>query len=238
MPLNCTGEDLPAGSTTINLPESPKSLDDFCIVLDIDDEILLYESLSNSRNKYWVIIQADDYPISICELEQYADYLSTQNQWQNRRADYLIIGSHNGDCYLIIVELRHVLVTETQEDDKFEQLRESIQQLVRNLDAINQSVALAGVYSNPEFYKLIGIVIAPGNTRRFSRGELNLIIPIDSHKALIRTLPKDALRDCRITWTDLLRRIGIPLNAGRASNPDFDIPAYPPINNEIDGITA
>lgn len=211
MPLNCTGEDLPAGISTLNPPGTPSSLDDFCVLLGTDDEILLYESIDGSQLNYWVIIRADDYPISVCELEQYADYLSTQQQWQGRRADYLVIGSHRGDCYLIIVELRHVLVKENQEDDKFEQLKETINHLLQaHLEAIKNSDSLSKVYDNPESYKIIGIVIAPGNTRSFSRGELNLKVDIASHQVLIRTLPKDALSDCKITWTYLLERIGIP----------------------------
>ena len=214
MPLNCTGEHLPAGISTLNPPETPSSLDDFCILLGTDDEVLLYESIQRkegSQLQYWVILQTDGYPISVCELEQYADYLSAQQLWQGRRADYLVIGSHCGDCYLIIVELRHVLVKENHEDDKFEQLKETINHLLQaHLEVIKNSDSLSKVYDNPESYKIIGVVIAPGNTRSFSRGDLNLKVDIASHQVLIRTLPKDALSDCKITWTYLLERIGVP----------------------------
>ncbi|MEQ9357503.1 hypothetical protein [Coleofasciculus chthonoplastes] len=90
---------------------------------------------------------------------------------------------------------------------------------------ISNSTSLEAVYINPSSYKIIGVLIAPANTRSFSRGELNPIVAINSHKVLIRTLPKNALSDCKITWTDLLQRIGLPPNyrAG-TSNPEFDIP--------------
>jgi len=210
MVLNCTGEDLPLGIPTLKSPEIPNSLDDFCFILKTNEEILLYETIDNDRLKYWVILEADDYPIAVCELESYADYLSRQRQWQGRRADYLIIGSCAGDCYLVIVELRHVLVKEDQEDDKFQQLKETISHLIEaHLETIKQSNFLAKIYENPTSYKIIGLVIAPGNTRRFSRGELNQKINIASHSVLIRTLPKDALFDCKITWKYLLKRIGV-----------------------------
>ena len=212
MPLNCTGENLPTGITTIALPSAPISLDDFCILVNTDEDILLYESIDGDRLKYWVIIQADDYPISVCELEQYADYLAKQQQWQGRRADYLIIVSHGGDCYLIIVELRHVITNANQEDDKFEQLKQTINHLLQShLGTIKNSDSLSKVYDNPASYKIIGIVIAPGNTRSFARRELNKKVEIASHQVLIRTLPRDALSNCKITWTDLLKRIGIPI---------------------------
>jgi len=48
-------------------------------------------------------------------------------------------------------------------------------------------------------------------TRSFARGELNKKVEIASHQVLIRTLPRDALSNCKITWTDLLKRIGMPI---------------------------
>jgi hypothetical protein len=213
MPLDCTGENLP-DIPTIEIPNSPTSFDDFCLVLNAPAQVLLHESISNKNKtlKYWVILEADDYPLAACELEQYADYAAQQQNWEGKRSDYLLIGSHQGDCYLIIIELRHVIVKEEHEDQKFEQLRQCIEQLINQLFVIDQSNVLTEVYPNPEQYKIIGVVIAPGNTRQFRRGELNLKIEIKSHPGLIRTLPKDALSQCQITWTELLHRVGIPRN--------------------------
>lgn len=213
MPLDCTGENLP-DIPTIEIPNSPTRFDDFCLGLNAPAQVLLHESISNKNKtlKYWVILEADDYPLAACELEQYADYAAQQQNWEGKRSDYLLIGSHQGDCYLIIIELRHVIVKEEHEDQKFEQLRQCIEQLINQLFVIDQSNVLTEVYPNPEQYKIIGVVIAPGNTRQFRRGELNLKIEIKSHPVLIRTLPKDALSQCKITWTDLLHRVGIPRN--------------------------
>ncbi len=208
--LNCTGTVLPA-IQNISPSESPNSLDDFCQVLNFGDEALLYDRLTTgSKPYYWVIVAADDYPMAVCELEAYANYMESQEQWVGRRSDYLLMGSHQGRCLLIVVELRHVLVKEEQEDNKFAQLQESIAQLIQHhLAIVAQTGCLAKVYKNPELYTIIGVIIAPGNTRSFGRGELNQRLEIASHPVLIRTLPSDALLDCRITWTSLLDRIGL-----------------------------
>lgn len=217
MALNCTGEILPKGIPTISISDNPISIDDFCNYINTDDEILLYEEISGSNRKYWVIIEADEYPISVCELEHYADYLSQEGRWDGRRSDYLVIGSNYfGKCYLVIIELRHVLVKANQEDDKIEQLSLCVEYLINNhIKTINESQALKKIYEDSDSYTIIGVIIAPGNTRSFSRGELNKVLHINSHKVLIRTLPKDALTNCKITWTDLIKRIGMPPNQSK-----------------------
>lgn len=210
MSLDCTGETLPFVQT-IDI-EPSQHLDSFCLTLEFDDEVLLYETLT-SGTYYWVIFKSDEALLSVCELEKYADFLSNNDEWVGRRSDYLIIGSYYGDCYLVVVEMRHVLVKTEQEDDKFEQLKSTIETLIlHQLDAIRDSNALSRVYDQPDYFKIIGAVIAPGNTRRFARGQLNPIVDIAGHKVAIRTLPKDALSDCKITWTEFLRRMGVPVN--------------------------
>ncbi|MEM9216812.1 MAG: hypothetical protein AAGD25_20990 [Cyanobacteria bacterium P01_F01_bin.150] len=206
--LNCTGAELP-DIPIVKLSPVPESLDDFCQVLQPEDEVLLHEYLSEPQKHYWVIIQADDYPMAVCELEAYADYMQTQNQWTGRRSDYLLIGSSHGKCCLIVVELRHVLVKAQQEEDKLAQLREAIKQLIQNhLAIVDQTDCLAKVYDKPEAYTIVGVIIAPGATRNFNRRELNRREEIESHPVLLVTLPSNALSDCRITWTRLMEKIG------------------------------
>lgn len=224
MALDCTGKELPSEMVTTPQPSSPKSFDDFCIVVTAGEEILLHQDLSGKKLYYWCILQADDYSLAVCELENYANYAETKQQWSGKRADYLVMGYTDESCYLIVVELRHVLVKEAQEDQKFEQLKQSIQQIIQRREIFRESQALDEVYHQPESYRVIGVVIAPGNTRRFRRGELNQVYSIGSHKVLIRTLPKDALLNCKITWSDLLQRAGVI--PGRTAGPlEFEIPA-------------
>lgn len=163
MPLDCTGESLP-DIPIIKIPISPTCFDDFCLILNTSDQVLLHESISQ-KIKYWVIFEADDYPLAACDLEEYANYAAEQQNWEGKRSDYLIIGSYDGDCYLIIIELRHVIVKEEHEDQKFEQLRLSIEQIVNQLTV----------------------------------------------QVLIRTLPKNALSKCKITWTELLHWLGLAI---------------------------
>ena len=144
MPLDCTGDNLPKEIPIIKIEETPSGLDNFCQILNSGDEVLLHQSIPESDRAYyyWFILEADDFPLAVCELEKYADYAAQKDQWSGRRADYLIIGSYQGDCYLIVVELRHVLVKEKQEYDKFKQLLESIEQIIRYLEIINNSQTL------------------------------------------------------------------------------------------------
>ena len=82
MTLNCTDTVLPEGIQTIPQKESPNSFDDFCLhvnSVESENKVLLYESLP-SNTKYWVIIVADEYPIAVCQLEDYANYAAQQNQ--------------------------------------------------------------------------------------------------------------------------------------------------------------
>ena len=230
MPLDCTGDNLPKKIPIIKIEETPSGLDDFCQILNLGDEVLLHQPVvkKNRAYYYWFILEADDFPLAVCELEKYADYAAQQDQWSGRRADYLIIGYYEGDCYLIVVELRHVLVKEKQDDDKFKQLLESIEQIIRYLASFNGSETLEQVYSNPDSYKIIGAIVAPGNTKSFNRRELNPIRSVGSHKVLLRTLPKDALADCKITWTDFIQRMGVLPNQKKGqTNSEFNIPAHP-----------
>lgn len=226
MPVNCTGDNLPKDIPIIEIEETPSDFDDFCQIVNFEDEVLLDEFLDDENRYYWFILEADDFPLAVCKLEKYADYAEQQDYWSGKRADYLIIGSYEGDCYLIVVELRHVLVKKEQEDKKFEQLLASIEQILKCREIINNYQTLANIYSNPDAYKIIGVIVAPGNTRTFSRGKLNPIKSVNSHKVLIRTLPKDALSECKITWTDFIQRMGVLPNQKKGkTNSEFNIPS-------------
>lgn len=229
MSLDCTGDSLPKNISIIKIKETPSCLDDFCQIVNSGDEVLLHQAIEKNRDYYyWFILEADDFPLGVCELEKSADYAAEKEKWLGRRADYLIIGYYEGDCYLIVVELRHVLVKKTQEDDKFKQLLESIEQILKSLPIISNSQTLKNVYSNPDDYKIIGAIVAPGTTRNFNRGELNPIRSVNSHKVLIRTLPKNALSDCKITWTDFMTRMGVLPNQKKGqANSEFNIPSNP-----------
>jgi hypothetical protein len=211
MGLKCTGDFLPEDVKIVSYcEESATCLDDFCLVGEPEDQILLFEILKKSDSSqlyYWAIIEVDDFPLGVCELEKYADH--SLSQWLGRRSDYLIIGSYRGDCFCLVVEMRHVLVKESQKDDKFEQLKETLTQIIQQENIILESQILAQVYPQPENIKYLGVLIAPGNTRSFNRWEINKVIEINERKIVLRTLPSDALKDCQIQWTTLLQKLGV-----------------------------
>jgi hypothetical protein len=209
MSLNCTGEKLPEEIQCIPKQATQISLDNFCVVTYHDDEILLYEEIINKDKAplfYWVILNNDELPLGICNLEKYALLIK---DWIGRKSDYLVIGSYNGRCYCIVIEMRHVLVKEEQEDDKFEQLKQSLTQLIQRENIILSSETLQKVYTEPKKLTYLGIIIAPGNTRNFNRKKLNYNVNIGDYVIPLRTLPKDALQNCKIKWTDLLKRLGV-----------------------------
>ena len=211
----------------LDIEETPSCLDDFCQTIQFEDEVLLYEVVHEKNRTYYYgfILEADDFPLAVCELEKYADYAAEKEQWLGRRADYLVIGSNEGDCYLIVIELRHVLKVEEQLNEKVKQLLESIEQILKCLPIISNSQTLEKVYSSPDDYKIIGAFVAPGTTRKFNRGELNPIRSVNSYKVVIRTLPKDALSNCKITWTDFITRMGVLPNQKKGQkNSEFNIP--------------
>lgn len=210
MGLNCTGEILPQNVLQISCQESANCFDDFCLVGQPEDKILLFEILRNSDHSqlyYWAIIEVDDFPLGVCELEEYAN--NSISKWQGRRSDYLIIGSGGGNCFCLVVEMRHVLVKETQIEDKFAQLTETLTQIIEREQIILKSQMLAKIYPQPETLKYIGVLIAPGNTKNFNRYYLNPPpVEINGRKVSLRTLPRDALKDCKIQWTTLLEKLG------------------------------
>jgi hypothetical protein len=107
MGLNCTGKILPQNVLQISCQESANSFDDFCLVGQPEDEILLFEILRNSDNSqlyYWAIVEVDDFPLGVCELEEYAN--NSLSQWKGRRSDYLIIGSGGGNCFCLVKETK------------------------------------------------------------------------------------------------------------------------------------
>jgi len=147
MGLNCTGEILPQNVLQISCQESANCFDDFCLVGQPEDKILLFEILRNSDH--------------------------------------------------------------SQLEDKFAQLTETLTQIIEREQIILKSQMLAKIYPEPETLKYIGVLIAPGNTKNFNRYYLNPPpVEINGRKVSLRTLPRDALKDCKIQWTTLLEKLG------------------------------
>jgi len=207
---DCSGEILP-NERPVNCGDSVLQLDDCCEVLMVDEEIMLFEKINKKGRKnyyYWFFLRADEtVPLVVCALEQYAE--SQGNRWQGRRADYLAIGWYGSACYIVLIELRHVLLSKKQQDDKLGQLEQSINTVVSTIlpDFRNSETFAQACYPlpPPEQCRIIGIVVPPDR----SKSSLNRkkVIEIGQYKGVITTLPSARLNQCRISWSQLLGTI-------------------------------
>lgn len=208
MPLPCSGPQLP-DIPAVRCRQDAQKLADCCHFVGIDDEILLHEE-QQGRPYYWVVLHADDTPLCACHLEQYANLAESAGDWVGRRADYMALGWYGGDCYLLVIELRDILVNERQGEDKLDQLENSIAQILVHL---NEQVTNVAVFNQacdqPERYKVAGIVVAPAGIRGISRSNYTRRIENATYSAIITMMPSNRVRDCRITWSELMLTITV-----------------------------
>lgn len=207
---DCSGQILPK-KRTVNCQDSVTQLEDCCEIVNLDDEIMLYEHVKPGAKGYyyWFFLKADDkMPIVVCALEQYADKIA---DWSGRRADYLAIGRYEGYCCIVLIELRHVLLSEKQQDDKLQQLEKSIETLVNTaLPTFKQSKIFpeAGYPPPaPQDYKIVGVVIPTDRSKeRLNRKQTK---QIGQYSCFMTTLLSARLTRCRISWSELLDAIGV-----------------------------
>ncbi|NEP58428.1 MAG: hypothetical protein F6K31_15650 [Symploca sp. SIO2G7] len=207
MRLSCTGNELP-NIPTINCTDTVGQLDNFCKLIKVNDQVLLYEQ--PNRAYYWVSLQADEIQLVVCHLEKYAEQAAKRGDWCGRLSDYLIVGmnTEDGDCYILIVELRHTLSKVEQAIDKFEQLENSIEQVMSRLqtDVISSSLFEKACWQ-PDKYKIAGFVIAPAGVRSIPLKQRTRRIVKDNYKGIIKIMPHERVKECKITWTELLNEI-------------------------------
>jgi hypothetical protein len=207
---DCSGKDLPKKKRTVNCQESVTQLDDCCEVVNMDDEVMLYEHVRAKDYYYWFFLKADDnMPMVVCALEQYAD--KKVAYWLGRKADYLAIGWYQGYCCIVLIELRHVLLSEEQETDKLKQLEESLETLVNKVlptfkrSAIFQEACYPP--PPPQECRIVGVVVPPDRSKlRLNRKKSK---QIGEYQCFMTSLPSDRLTECRISWSELLDAIGV-----------------------------
>jgi hypothetical protein len=207
MPLLCTGDKLP-DIPTVNCSDSIKTLDNCCQLVEIETEILLFEKLETAY--YWVKLEADEIQLVVCNLEAYANQASS---WKGRRCDYLVMGMNveDGDCYLIIIELRHLIVKEDQAIDKLNQVEQTIQNIISILpQQISNSPFFEQACPQAQPYKIAGIIIAPAGIRGIARENRTRVINHEKYQAIITMMPPEQVRNCTITWRDLLQQFVPP----------------------------
>lgn len=202
---DCFGSKLP-NSQSIDCPESINHFGDCCRQIGIEDEILLHERVKSPKGDffYWVSLKADETPLVVCALEKYAERVN----WQGRRADYLGVGWYSGDCYIVAIELRHALVTEERFEDKLNQLEQSIEWIASELlpDLTNSNV-FTDACDNPEHYRIVGAMIPVAYSKK--RAEQTRWVRVGEYETVIVAIPNSSLKECRISWDELLRAIGV-----------------------------
>ncbi len=206
MPSPCSGPDLP-DLPTVQCRSQIHALSDCCRFVEIDTELLLYEA-QPGKPYYWVILHADDTPLTVCHLEAYANHAEHAGMWIGRRADYLTMGWYQGDCYVAIMELRDIVVNERQGEDKLDQVEASIAQIMEHFQAqIANEPAFRRSCEQPDAYKIVGFVIAPAGIRRIAREKQMRRIVQEDYSAIIMMVPPDRIRDCQIGWSGLMGAI-------------------------------
>ena len=203
MRLLCTRDKLP-NIPRINSTDPIKNLDNCCQLVEIETEILLFEKVEKSY--YWVKLEADEIQLVVCNLEKYANQASS---WKGRRCEYLVMGMNveDGDCYLIIIELRHLIVNEDQAIDKLDQVEKTIQNIISILpQQFFHSSCFDQACPQPQPYKIAGIIIAPAGIKGISREDRTRVINHENYQAIITMMPPEQVKDCKITWHDLLQQ--------------------------------
>lgn len=214
---NCLGSQLPSAIPRINI-NSTVDFRDYCLIVEQYDEVLLSEyaqprNTTQSGIFYWTILEADSSPLFICSLDKFVE--RTENSWEGRCADYVVVGMYQGDCYLVVVELRKRMTTSKQFENpkrpkkgKKWQVENTIQQIVSKFwTMITQHHHLVERCSKVDQFKLLGLVIPPIQSK--SRGEQSAIVTIDgySRPVPILTIPNTQIQNCRITWSKLLESV-------------------------------
>lgn len=204
MLLRCSGSELP-DLPTVQCRSEIRSLSDCCRFVEIDTELLLYEAQPDNPY-YWVILHADETPLTVCHVEAYANHAERAAAWAGRRADYLAMGWYQGDCFLAIIELRDILLNEAQSEDKMAQVENAISQVMMQFNQqIADNPAFQRTCNQPGGYKIVGLIIAPAGIRRIAREKWLRRIVHNDYSAVIALTPPDRIRDCRTTWSELMQ---------------------------------
>lgn len=204
---DCSGIDLP-DIPSVHCASQPKQFDECCTLTVIGEEVLLNQVDSRSKYRryhYWTILKADETPIAVCALEEFVE---TQPDWQGRRADYLAVGWHKGDCYLVIIELRRAMLSEDHFVNKLEQVQDSIRGVISYLlPTLSVSKLISHACHEPGAYKIVGVIVPSERSRK--RALQSETLQINGYQAVVVSIPHSHIRDCRITWSELMRAIGL-----------------------------
>lgn len=218
--LLCEGNTLP----DLASPECVEVItrfDDCCHELlpdPYENQILLYETLSKENKPqkyYWFTLEADESFLIVCRLEDYAKGLQVSGEWQGRMADYLAMGWYEGECFVVIIELRHVITHEdddrhNQIQDKFEQVEMTLNIVIEQiLPQIEASELFSQACHEPDSFRLAGAILVPsGIKKRISLSLRQRTVQVKGRNITIVMLPHTPRTSCQITWSEILESVG------------------------------
>lgn len=189
------------------IPRSAE-IQDYCTYVEVGQSISLCE-YKDGNYFYSVTLQADASSLVVCAL----DHFITDNfdQEAGRRCDYLCMGWHNGECFIVFVELRKEMDVERQFQNKVDQVRQTIDLLCRESAIFghilhrNQPVIFNHACDPIENHKIIGLIIPVIHSA--SRAEQSKDVKIVGNGVVpIVAIPNKILKEGQTTWTSLLQQ--------------------------------
>lgn len=216
----CMGQVLPDEHALVMCSDSPTGLLDCCVRIDPGESATLCEKVEARRGDYyyWVCIEADEVPLRFCALDMYATHAAkSDDRWRSRRPDYLAIGWHQGECYVLFVELRERLLDAEQlTEDKFLQVEGGMRLLCKQSPDLGMEyhrqqapLMVADVCDGVIEHKTVGVVIPAAFSRSRADQSPPLGLEIGGKRVPIVALPHYRLHNCQITWSELLEVIGL-----------------------------
>lgn len=212
----CQGASLPDDLSTVNCVAAPTSLLDCCERIAVTESKAIYEKQTEPDRYYWLNIEADLVPLRCCALDSYMKFAVREDKrWESRKPDYLLIGwTKDGECYVVFLELRQSLINLDQLEDKREQVKQGMQLLCKNVSEVGKQFhqndaprVVAGVCDGVSEHKIVGVVMPIVHSK--SRAIQTLPIEIAGRETVMVPLPHTLLSDCTLTWSNLLRAIGL-----------------------------
>jgi len=203
----CITGKCPRG-TQVECLEIVQNIEDCCVLLQQTKKVLFCEYVEGKNYHYWLQFHADTVPLVVCNLEGYAQKYCPQ--WEGRKSDYLLVGREKNECYIIVIELREQFTQQKQLSDKIEQLKQSIENItlhilphLSRLQKFQEACFFETAQIN---YKIVGIAMPVVRSMRRVK-QTKQPFSINNYEAQIVNIPQTCIKNCQLTWTDLLNEL-------------------------------
>ncbi len=200
-----TSRDEPMPCLCAQFAPTEPTLPDYCELIQPGDERALCET---QGDRYRLIFQADNTPITLCCFEKYIDARGSRQ----RKTDFLAVGRHNNETYVIFIELRKSLVRDRHWQDKAAQIEEAVSSLCKGTSDIgtqhHAEVADAfSAHGNMQNHKIVGVVIPVDHSRR--RLEQHQPLEVGGKRGIILAISPSRGDPPTLNGSDMLKKLGI-----------------------------